>query len=341
MPMTAHPAAFTPAFPVLVADIGGTNARFALVNSATSPSLIFPIIATARFADPIDAIESLAAEASWVAPRSAILAIAGPVTGDEVPLTNCPWTVAPKRMIAQLGLEDVVLVNDFEAQALALPSLGAEDVLKIGGGESLHNAPMAVLGPGTGLGVASMIQAGGVWFPVPGEGGHVSLGPETARDFEIWPHIEPLDGRVTAEHILSGSGILRLARAIAAADRVACPYASPEAVTEGAEGGEPLAVETLETFARLLGRLAGDMALVALARGGVFIAGGVSLKIQRFLTDGAFRRAFEDKAPHRGLVAGIPTYLVTHPRPALVGLAGYASAPQLFALELDGRRWRR
>ncbi|MBP0649738.1 glucokinase, partial [Mycobacterium tuberculosis] len=133
--------------------------------------------------------------------------------------------------------------------------------------------------------------------------------------------------------------VLRLAEAVAAAEGAPCPYDSPAAVTAGAERGERLADETLTLFAGLLGRLAGDLALTFLARGGVFIAGGVSLHVARYLAGGAFRRAFENKAPHDRLVAGMPTWLVRHGQPALLGLAAFARAPEAYAVDLDGRRW--
>jgi glucokinase len=338
--MSSEPPLDRLAFPVLVADIGGTNARFAVLEDADTDLRAFPFVPTAGFAGPIEAIASLGLDAAGLRPRSAVIAIAAPVTGDEMHLTNCPWTIAPNDMIARLGLGDVVVINDFEALALSLPSLAGDDLLPIGGGIALPNHAMTVIGPGTGLGVATMIRAAGLWVPVPGEGGHVSLGPETDRDYAIWPHVEKIDGRVSAEQVLSGGGILRLARAVAMADGIRCSFDSPEAVTGAAEAGDPLATETLATFARALGRVAGDFALASLARGGVYIAGGVSLKVRRFLTDGSFRAAFENKAPHSALVGSIPTWLIQHPRPALVGLGAYARAPQDFALETDGRRWR-
>lgn len=327
-------------FPVLVADIGGTNARFALVTGPEADAIVFPTVQTARFPDPIAAIESLGLGGTARAPKTAIMAVAGPVTGDRVLLTNCPWTVAPRAMIERLGLSEVVLINDFEAQALSLPSLAGADVLQIGGGAPLADAAKVVLGPGTGLGVATLVHALGRWIPIPGEGGHVELAPFDARDYAVWPHIERTGGRVTAETVLSGSGLLRLARAVAAADGVPCRFDAQQAVTEAALAGDPDAVETLNLFARALGRVAGDFALASLARGGVYIAGGVSLKIERFLTEGPFRAAFEAKAPHAALVASIPTYLVKHPNPALLGLGAFARAPHRFALELGGRHWR-
>lgn len=344
--MTRTPSAVdTLAFPVLIADIGGTNARFALVRD--SGAGVAPVVQahTASHVDPIEAIVGLGLADGPDRPRSAIMALAAPVTGDEVRLTNCPWTIRPLDLIRRLGLDQVILLNDFEAQALALPSLRlTEDhaeLLPIGGGEAVAEAGMVVIGPGTGLGVASLVRAVGRWIPIPGEGGHVSLGPETDDELPVWAHIERIGGRVTAETILSGSGMLRLARAVSAARGIACPFEAPEAITAAADGGDALATAVLRLFARCLGRVAGDFALVSLARGGVYIAGGIPQKIERFLTDGTFRTAFEAKAPHTALVARMPTYLVRHPQAALVGLAAFARRPADYGLELDGRFWRR
>jgi glucokinase len=272
-------------------------------------------------------------------PRTAIVAVAGPVTGNAIPLTNAAWIIEPLKMIADLGLERVIVLNDFEAQALALPGYEGMDVEQVGQGQVRSAATKFVLGPGTGLGAAAMIYAAGTWVPVPGEGGHVELGPVTPEDYEIWPHIERRSGRIGAEEILSGTGLPRLARAAAdwmATDR---QFETPASITKAAEDNDPVAVKTLEVFARALGRVAGDFALTTLARGGVYLTGGIPPRIPRFLTDGNFRAAFEAKAPHEILMSKIPTFLVRHPDPALEGLASYARRPDSFAVDQRGREW--
>jgi glucokinase len=207
-------------FPILIGDIGGTNARFSLLVDANSEPRQLPIIQTAEFATIDQAIQQCVLDKTSVQPRSTILAVAGPVKGDEIPLTNCPWVVRPKDMLAHLGFEDVMVVNDFEAQALAVASLGDRHQVQIGGGEPLDGHSKVVLGPGTGLGVAGLVHALHAWIPVPGEGGHVDLGPRSERDLEIFPHIERIDGRVSAEQILCGRGLVNLYHAICAADGV-------------------------------------------------------------------------------------------------------------------------
>lgn len=327
-------------YPVLVADIGGTNARFALVDSADAATRACGKTATADHPDISSAIRETVLPETDVSPRTAVIAVAGPVTGDRIPLTNAAWVIEPLKMIADLGLSEVIVLNDFEAQALALPGYSGTDVEQVGSGAVRGASAKFVLGPGTGLGAAAMIYASSTWIPVPGEGGHVELGPVAPEDFDIWPHIERVGGRLGAEQILSGTGLPRLARAVCAHLNRERDLATAASVTQAAEDNDPVAVKTLEVFARALGRVSGDFALTVLARGGVYLTGGVTSRITRFLTDGNFREAFEAKAPHEALMAKIPTFIVRHPDPALEGLASFARAPGAFAVDRQGRQWR-
>ena len=328
-------------FPILIGDIGGTNARFSILLDAYAEPKAFPIVQTADFATIDDAIQVHILDKTSVQPRSAILAVAGPIKGDEIDLTNCDWVVKPKQMISNLGFEDVLIVNDFEAQALAVASLSDEFREQIGRGTERLAGSRVVLGPGTGLGVAGLVRAQHVWVPVPGEGGHVDMGPRSERDYQIFPFLEPIEGRISAEQLLCGRGIVNIYRAVCAADGVDPVWSNPADVTAHALSGQDAkADETLTLFATYLGRLAGDMAVIFMARGGVFLAGGISQKILPALKRPEFRAAFEDKAPHTELMANIPTFVVTHPLAALAGLAAYARAPQHFGVSTEGQRWR-
>jgi len=328
-------------FPILIGDVGGTNARFAVVLDANSEPSEPSIVQTASFATIDDAIRSAILDKTPVKPRSAVLAIAGPVDGDEIALTNCPWIVRPKAMLAGLGLSDIVILNDFEAQALAVVALDKEHMEIIGGGAPEPNASRVVLGPGTGLGVAGLIHACGRWIPVPGEGGHMDIGPRTSRDLQVFPHIEPIEGRVSGEQILCGRGLVNTYRAIAKADGITAKMSSPAEITAAAlSRSDTVATEALDLFVTCLGRTAGDLALVFKSRGGVFLTGGIAQKIVPALKTGNFRSAFEDKAPHKELLKSMPVYVITHPLPALAGLAAYARAPALFGVETEGRRWQ-
>ncbi len=328
-------------FPILIGDIGGTNARFSVVLDAQSEASEPHIMQTADFATIDDAIRAAVLDRSEIRPNSAVLAVAGPVDSDEIQLTNCPWVVRPKAMFAGLGLSDVVVLNDFEAQALAVVALGEEHLEQIGGGAPEPHAGRVVLGPGTGLGVAGLIHALDHWIPVPGEGGHMDIGPRTERDYQVFPHIETIEGRVSGEQILSGRGLVNTYRAVARADGKPAPFTKPQEITAAALAKtDPTAEEALSMFATCLGRTAGDVAMMFMSRGGVYLTGGIAQKIVPALREGAFRAAFEDKAPHTELLRSIPVYVITHPLAALSGLAAYARAPSRFGVETDGRRWK-
>jgi len=329
-------------FPILIGDIGGTHARFSILIDAYAEPRQFPTVHTADFATIDEAIQQCVLDKTSVQPRSAILAVAGPIDDDEIPLTNCDWVVRPKAMIADLGFDDVMIVNDFEAQALAVASLSEEYREPIGPLSSSPIASRVVLGPGTGLGVAGLIHAQHTWFPVPGEGGHVDIGPRSERDFEIFPHVARIEGRISGEQLLCGRGIINVYDAVCAADGITPKWMDPADVTAHALAkSDAQAEETLSLFVTYLGRLAGDLALIFMAKGGVFLAGGIPHKIVPALQGPEFRTAFEDKAPHTGLLRTIPTFVVTHPLAALSGLAAFARTPTNFGLATDGRHWRR
>jgi glucokinase len=328
-------------FPILIGDIGGTNARFAILVDSYAEPKDFPTVQTAQFATIDEAIQTAILDRTSILPRSAVLAVAGPVEGDEIHLTNCNWVVRPKIMAGSLNLEDIVVLNDFEAQALSVVALGEEHMEKIGPGASEPGAGRVVLGPGTGLGVAGLIHACHRWIPVPGEGGHMDIGPRTARDFEVFPHLERIEGRLSGEQILCGRGLVNVYRAVATADGKEPRFTTPAEITSAAlEKSDAVAEEALSIFVTCLGRTAGDLALVFMSRGGVYLTGGIAQKIIPALKTGAFRAAFEDKAPHRQLMQAMPVYVITHPLGAVSGLAAYARTPSRFGVETAGRRWK-
>lgn len=330
-------------FPVLIGDVGGTNARFRVVDGGETAPEEVTVVKVADFPTIDAAILAALQRRGGEAPRSAIVAVAGPVEGDSIQLTNCDWAVKPRDLF-RLGLDDVVVLNDFEAQALAVVALGPEHLQAVGAPRVAEpEAGRVVLGPGTGLGVAGLIHSRGRWIPVPGEGGHMDLGPRTARDRAIFPHLEAIEGRISGEQILCGRGLVNLYRALAKADGAAAVHRTPaEVATAGLDGGgDPLAAETLELFVTYLGRTAGDLALVFKSTGGVFLSGGIAQKIVPALQKPHFRAAFEDKAPHRELMRAMPVSVITHPLAAVIGLAAYARSPERFGIETAGRRWRK
>lgn len=327
-------------FPVLLADVGGTNARLAILPEAHSPVRDFASVHTADYPDFASAASATVLDTTAILPRSLLLAIAGPVRGAETKLTNADWALDPEAIREDLNLDTVVMFNDFEALALSLPALEDEQLLKIGRGEMRSRQPRVVLGPGTGLGVAALIYADTCYTPLAGEGGHVDFGPISRRDFEIWPHLERLHGRVTGETLLSGNGLARIYRAVAnasGADPTVCKD-GPD-VTRLADEGDNCADEAIDLFLTYLGRLAGDFALLFLAKGGVYIAGGIAPRLASRFESSPFRAAFEDKAPHAAIMAEMPTYLITDTKPAIAGMAHFATMPTRFALDLSGRRY--
>jgi glucokinase len=185
------------------------------------------------------------------------------------------------------------------------------------------------------------VHADGLWVPVPGEGGHVSFGPAEPDEFPLWANVEQEHGRVEAETLLCGRGMVNLYRAVALTEGGEPVLTRPAEITEAALAGvDPLATRTVSLYCRLLGRFAGDVALTFMALGGVYIGGGIAPRILPFLRRGEFRRAFEAKAPHEAVMATIPTSVITRQNPALAGLAAFASAPDRFGVTLTGRRWR-
>jgi glucokinase len=347
------------AFPILVGDIGGTNARFEVFDRPDSGPVFASNVQNKDSASLADTIRDTVLKGSPAQPRTAIFAGAGPVTGDTFKFTNVDhWEAFNLETVRQVsGFGDLVFLNDFEAQALAVAALDTSAHEKLGGGEPLPGGSRAVLGPGTGLGVAGLIQADGRWVPVPGEGGHVDVGPRSNAEEALFAHLEPIDGRISAEQVLCGSGLVNIYRAqcrLAGVNPVLAPPPAsghelspaekadqPRRVSEaGLSGADKAAADALSLFAVLLGRLAGDMALVFMARGGVYLAGGISQKIAAVLRRPSFRAAFNDKAPHSSLMASIPVCIVTHPTAALIGLADFARHPERYSVSLAGKRWR-
>lgn len=326
--------------PALLADIGGTNARFALLGEdglvgATAKVLV------RNHPSPGAAFREAILPLLPTPPRSAVFALAGQIHGDRAPLTNGAWVVEPLRLIAEDSFDEVVILNDFEAVSLSLPSLSPDDEVRIGGGTAEPDATRLAIGPGTGLGASALLRVDGRWVPIGGEGGHVDLGPRTDVDFAVWPHLERISGRVSAEWLLSGPGLLRLGRAVALSEGVVCLHDTPAGLAKaGLAGIDAIARQTLDLFATYLGRFAGDLAVTFLPAGGVHIAGGIAPTMLDVLRQGSFRRAFVDKAPHRAIMERIATSVITHPAAALLGIAALILRPDEYAVNLHGRHWR-
>ncbi|MFD0917078.1 glucokinase [Pseudahrensia aquimaris] len=332
-------SAFT--FPVLLADIGGTNARFQVLEAADSTAITFKTVKTADFSTIEDALRAVVLDQGYQ-PKTALIAAAGPIKVDGLDLTNCHWRIKANAFVNNLKLDHLILFNDFDAQALALPFLTKDDVSSLGGvGLGETKRTMGVVGAGTGLGVGTLARAAGKWVPVGGEGGHVDLGPRTERESTIWPHLERIGGRISAEQVLCGDGLVNLYRAVCGADRVEPSLQTASDISTAAmEGRDDQAYEALSIFCACFGRVAGDLALTVMAKGGVFVAGGIAGHILSFLQQSGMRRSFDDKEPHSELMEAIGLHVVTHKLPALLGLASYACQPDAFAIDLEHRSWK-
>ncbi|WP_020095448.1 glucokinase [Methylobacterium sp. OT2] len=325
--------------PVLLADIGGTYARFSVLPEPGGPPGPIRKVPTAGFPSPVDAIRAFLDRQDAVRPRSAFLAVAGRIAHGITRMTNAPWRFDPGEIGVAFGLEAVRLVNDYVPLAAAVMVLDAEDQADLARlGPAVEGiGPRLVLGPGTGLGAAALIPAGDRHVIQTTEAGHIGFGPCEPDDGLPWSALMATEGRLTAETLLSGPGLVRLVRVIAAARGAAAGWNSPPDVLDGAKS-DPIAREAVHQFARLLGRFAGDMALVFSASGGVFLAGGLAPRIVEDLRGEAFGAAFEDKHPFREAMRAIPRFLITRPEPAIDGLAAILAHEDRFLF--PGQDWR-
>jgi len=304
---------------VLLGDIGATNARFSLLSNGNLGAISsFEVAKFGQFTDALAIFIKEHCRQTQI--DKALLAIARPVKGERVALTNSSWVIDISELQTVLGLH-VRIINDFEAVALSLPSLTSTDLAGIGGGQSELGAPMAVLGPGTGLGVACLVDRSDGRVVIASEGGHATLAPACEQEDRIVTHLRERFGHVSAERVISGSGLENIYQAIAVLEGLDIPPRNAAEITKNALGGEcQLARRSLQAFCAFLGSFAGNVALTFGARGGVYIAGGISPRILDFLVQSDFRKRFEAKGRLRGYLAAIPTYVITHPAAALIGL---------------------
>jgi glucokinase len=309
---------------MLLGDIGATNARLALLsNGVLGPIDWFTVAEFARFTDAVDAF--LERRCRHVAVPEALLAVAGPVAEDRCVLTNCPWTIDAPELRAGFGFAKVHMLNDFEATARSLPQLTAADLFSLGGGAALPGEPMAVLGPGTGLGVACFVPAAPNSVVIASEGGHATMAATSPREDAVIDHLRRELGHVSAERVVSGLGLENLYRAVVALDGVDAPERNAAEITKAALDGDcPVARTALELFCAMLGTIAGNAALMFGARGGVFIAGGIAPRLTDFMARSEFRARFESKGRFRTYLAPIPTSVIVHPAATFLGLRSIA-----------------
>ncbi|WOF72753.1 glucokinase [Parvibaculaceae bacterium PLY_AMNH_Bact1] len=313
---------------LFVADIGGTYARFAYADASVgAESLTTPIVLeTEDFKTFGDVVQEALDESGAPEINAAAVCGAGPLvqteSGPTIDMTNCPWQLAESELKTRLGTANVSLVNDFVAIAHALPLFDDDEFLQIGGGSADPAGPMAVLGAGTGLGVAGLVPDGAGQFAlIDGEGGHADIAPANTRELAIYERLLRRFGHVNAETILSGAGLEALHDVLCEMAGLECePVSAAEISARAATGGEPISAEAVHCFTTWLGAAAANVALTLGATGGVYVAGGIVQRWGGLFETDRFRSRFEDRGKIGSYTKSIPTYLVTAPDPALKGL---------------------
>ncbi len=308
----------------LLADVGGTNARMAWQDGPGAPIEHIEVLPVADHASLQAAIHVYLTRLGR-RPAVAAIAMANPVTGDLVQMTNHDWSFSQSALRQDLGLSTLRVLNDFTALALALPHLPANELRQVGGGAAVPGAAIGLLGAGTGLGVSGLLPDGaGGWAPIAGEGGHVTLPAATARERVVMDALVARHGHASAERVASGTGLLETFLILCEADGVdARAFTSAAAVSEAAQHGQhPQALEALQMFCGVLGAVAGNLALTLGARGGVYIGGGVVPRLGAWFDTSPFRERFEAKGRFEGYLGEIPVWVITSPQsPALLGAA--------------------
>ncbi len=308
----------------LIADIGATNARFALADDSGFHQQ--KVLRCADYPGIVEAAKDYLAGVPDFRPVKAAFAIAGPISGDYFEMTNHLWKFSIQKTQADLGLDEFTLMNDFKAIAMAIPYLKSDDVKQIGGDQKPEpNATIAVVGPGTGLGVASLFWDGTKYRANSGEGGHVTMPAKTQREFDLFRTLRYKYRHVSAERVCSGKGLENIYNAIRRLDgHEDLPDRTPEQIAECAIAKTcPVCEESLDKMMGFLGTIAGDLAVTLGAHGGVYIAGGIPAKLGEYFFNSRFRSEFESKGRFDQYLKPIPTYLITHPFTAFVGLQSF------------------
>jgi len=332
------------AIPTLLADLGGTNVRFALADTGNSSPLLMDSVRRYRVRDfetLADAIHQYFTD-TGLAARAAVIAAAGRIAnGETVQITNNPWAVSARNLEQKLGLAKVKLVNDFAAQGMAVPLLSASHLTAVGPQPLPRRSDSptqtyVVMGPGTGLGVAGLLLREGHWIVLETEGGHAGFAAHTAEDVEILHRLNARFGRVSNERMICGNGLVNLYLALADIAGQPAEEYTPEDITARAENGsDALCVRTVETLAGIFGSVAGDLVLSLGGWNGVYLTGGVLPILLPWLQHGGFRERFEAKGRFRDTMEQVPTVAVIHPEPGLLGAAALAVLEAGGALHLS------
>lgn len=308
----------------IVADIGGTNARFSRVDLDTNVLDCVVVYPCADFATLSLALNYYRTEQQLLDISLVAIAIACPVTGDFVKMTNFYWEFSISAVKAELGLTEFVVLNDFTAVAMSLPALKDSELVKVGDGVRDPQKPMAVLGAGTGLGVAHLLPTAHGFIPLPGEGGHTDWTVQSEQEWFVQRYLAAHFGHVSPERVLSGPGLESLYLALAAYRQLKVEPMSAAAISQAAlDGSDELCQAVVAQFLASLGGLAGDLALTLSTFGGVYVAGGITPRLLPLLDNSEFRARFEAKGRFAAFNRQIATYVVTAEQPGLLGCAVY------------------
>jgi glucokinase len=305
----------------LIADVGGTNARFAVAEKGQYSQV--KRIEVSHYATIQAAVsEYLKGLPGDLRPTIGVIDIAGPVSGDQVKLTNQNWSFSTAALRDELGFTQLVVVNDFVGAAMAVPFLPQADLYLVGPAQPSARGAIGVVGPGTGLGMSTLVPNAGGWMLLPGEGGHVTMSPATQEEGRILDFLRERFPHVSAERVLSGAGIVNLYNALCALQGKAPSPLSPAEVTQRATlKTDPVCVEAFSHFCAMLGTVAGNLALTVGATGGIYIAGGILPRFKEAFANSLFRERFEAKGRLQDYVKKVPSYLILEESPALLGLA--------------------
>jgi glucokinase len=305
----------------MLVDAGGTNVRFALTDETGRPEQI-RVLPTRSYPRFEDAASAYGEQVGVSKLGGAVIAMAGLIDGDRVSMTNGSWMFSRAALARNLGVDTLIILNDVEAHALALPLLGPDDLVTIHPGAARPDSTRLVIALGTGLGAAGLVRAPDGWLSLPTEAGHVTFAFQGAEEFALAEWLETSDGRISNEDVLSGRGLVAIHSALSRSRGSSPALDTAEAITAAAlSGSDPLAVEAIALHARWLGRVAGDVALVLNAHGGIYLAGGVTRHLLPLLISGQFAASFEAKGRVSDMVKDIPVRAVSRGEPALIGCA--------------------
>lgn len=308
----------------IVADVGGTFARFARVRLADLVMDKIQIYTCAEFLSLESVLITFQNQHALHDLKRVSIAIACPVNGDLVSMTNCNWSFSITSLKEKLGLIELKVINDFSAIAMSLPVLTEQEKVQVGQGHSVNNQVSVVLGAGTGLGVAYLVPNQQGYVSYGGAGGHSGWGATTEQEWFIYTYLKKIYSHVSHERILSGHGLENLYKAITAFhNKETKPLSAPEIINLALNHQNKIAEEAVAQFFVSLGVYAGDLALVLDAFGGVFIAGGIVPRLLPLIQQSQFRSCFEDKGRFRGFNSQIPTYVITAEQPGILGAAVY------------------